>query len=153
MNVALRHGLHGLGQSGETETEGGGLPGGSIDFSSGEVASPFVYTTPWTDETIGVTSATPEEQAAARTWIAHAFDPLNVNKIAQALRAGTIIASRVTPAGAKVCSSGYAYPNGQCIQTTGTSQQLIPGVSNQTLAIVGFAFVVAMVMFRGGGRR
>ncbi len=152
MNVALRHGLHGLGQSGETETEGGGLPGGTIDFSSGEVASPFVYTTPWTEDTIGVTSATPEEQAAAQSWLAHAFDPLNVNRIAQALKAGTIIASKVTPAGAKVCPSGYAYPNGQCIQTTGTSTQILPGVSNQTLAIVGIG-LVALVMIGGGRRR
>jgi hypothetical protein len=151
MNVALRHGLHGLGQSGETETEGGGLPGGSIDFSSGEV-NPFTYTTPWTPATIGVTSATPEEQAAARNWLAHAFDPLAASKIAQALASGVIVVSKgLTPGGQKICPSGYAYPNGQCIQVSG-SQALIPGISNQTLAIIGIAFF-ALVMIGGGRRR
>ena len=117
----------------------GQLPGGSTGAST----SPGAELTP---------AELAKEQATARDWLAHAFDPLNVNKIAQALKSGAAIVSKgLNAAGQPICPSGVAYPNGQCIETTGTKQWL-PGVPNQTVAIVGVAFL-ALMMGGGGGRR
>lgn len=153
MELALRRSYYGLGDSGEVDVEGVGLPGGLIDTSSGEFDPSAVFagpgfnigTTPGVDLTPAELAT---EQSAARDWIAHSFDPTNVSKIAQAVATGALVASHgLNAAGHPICTSGYAYPNGQCAQVSG---QLVPGVSNQTLAIVGG---VVLVLLLAGGRR
>jgi hypothetical protein len=169
MELALRQAyglwghLGGMGQSGEVGEEGGGLPGGAVDFSSGEVDPSTYYPAPGYN--IGTTPGvelTPTElaaeQARARTWLSQLNLPsavtagakvaLTAAQIASGLQAGTVKASSTCPGGYLVSGTG------QCVQaSSATSAQLLSGISNQTLAIVGIAFVALMMLGGGGGRR
>lgn len=161
MNVQLRHGL------GDAESDfnfdwdwvtggGGHSVGGDLAAGAGGDPSLLFPSPGYNITTAPGAELSPAdlatEQAAARDWISHAFDPTAASRIAQAVASGAIVVSKgLTSSGAKICPSGYAYPNGQCIQVAG-SQQLIPGIPNQTLVIVGIAFL-ALVMLKGGGRR
>ena len=152
MELALRRGYHrrwpGLGQSGEVDTEGGGLPGGGIDFSSGE-ADPSLYfpapgstltTTPGVDLTPDELAA---EQTRASAWLAQIPGALSVAgkvalsaaQIAQGVAAGNIKASSTCPSGYLVAGSG------QCVTAPG-SPSIFGGISNTTLAVVGVLFVL-----------
>jgi hypothetical protein len=85
--------------------------------------------------------------------------PLDAAKLASAISAGTVVLAKSLTGAAGIaaakCSSGYATPQGACVPIAGagigTGGQVIPGVSNQTLAIgVG---VLLLFMFMGGRRR
>ena len=80
--------------------------------------------------------------------------PLSSSQLTSAIAAGTVVLSKsLTGAAAgKVCPSGYATPQGQCVSLAGggVSAPIIPGVSNQTLLLMGIA-LFALVMI--GGRK
>jgi len=159
MQLPLRraYGWGGLGQSGETDTEGGGLPTGSIDFSSGETDPSAYFPAPGYN--IGTTPGvelTPTELAAeqtrARAWLSTLDLPgslttgakvaLTAAQIAAGLQAGNLKAS-------STCAGGYLVAGtGQCVSSpAGAGAPLVAGISNQTLAIgVG---VLLLLMFMG----
>ncbi len=142
--------------SGEVAVEGSGLPtsGYGSDNSSGEVQY-TIFGAP----TVAGPELTPAQmstmQAEAKNWIDHAFDPSQATKIAQAITAGALVVSGINTQGQRICPSGYAYPNGQCAQVSGQAGQLISGISNNTLMIVGIGFLGLMMLTgsSGGGRR
>jgi hypothetical protein len=82
--------------------------------------------------------------------------PLTASQLAQAITAGTVVLTKTLSGPAAVaggaCPSGYATPQGQCVavQAVQGAKQILPGVSNQTLAIVGIGFAALILM---GGKR
>lgn len=149
--------------SGETTFEGGGLPtaGAGLDNSSGEV----LYYITGAPTAPGPTLSPEEfaaEQADAYAWIKANTTPVNATQLAQAIASGAIAVSALTSSGARVCPSGYQFPNGQCVQTAAPSSgggllggpEWISGVSNKTVALaVGGLLVLSMFMGGGGGGR
>jgi hypothetical protein len=157
MNVALRHGLHGFGAG----MQGLGDAESDFNFDYDWITSdpdagyavtrdpgiPFGPQPPLTD--IIPYGMKVEGQMTGPV------PPLNTNQLAAAIKAGTVVLSKTLGGGGKVCPSGYATPQGACVpvqDTAGSSQALIPGISNQTLAIVGIS-LFALVMMSGGRRR
>ncbi len=160
MELALRRGFRrwpGLGQSGETDTEGVDLPTGSIDFSSGEVDPSTYYPAPGsTLETTPGVELTPAELAAEQTrasaWLATIPGALSIaGKVAltAAQISAGVAAGNLKPS--STCPSGYLVAGGgQCVTApTGTTG----GISNTTLAIGAIAFLFLMMASGGGGRR
>jgi len=141
MNVALRHGLYGLGDEVfDPEMEG-------IDWEW--VTEPDSTTTLVTGGGyVGAPVTKPGGGYVGVTPVAgHAgIDPA---KLIQALTAGTIQISKLTTEGKPACPSGYQYPNGQCLPpATPASKPILAGVSNQTLALAGVAFLFLMMAGR-----
>lgn len=173
MSQSIQHGVYGgwwgagiagLGDSGETDVEGSGLPtGGSVDWSSGEVDPSTYYQAPGYDlTTVPGVELSPVELAAEQTrayaWLQALPNVVNVagkvalsaSQIAQGIQQGVVKAS-------STCQSGYMVPGGQCVQAQGSqlslSGQLIPGVPNKTLLIVGAGVLMLMILSQSGGRR
>jgi hypothetical protein len=171
MQLALRrayYDLGGLGQSGETETEGGGLPTAGFPEVGGGSGEGAPYIDPETGLPVQfgiVTNTDPLPTiipyGTTGGQMTGKVPPLNASQLASAISAGTVVLAKSLTGAAGIaaakCSSGYATPQGACVQiaTTaagiGTGGQVIPGVSNQTLAIgVG---VLLLFMFMGERRR
>lgn len=162
MNVALRHGLGDVFEdywdyvstpppvtgSGEGGYEGGGLPGGIPDYSSGESGD-----TTTLNFGGGYVGSTTPGGGYATVKPVQGSTGIDAAALAKALTAGTLLVSKLNPAtGQAACSSGYQYPNGSCLPVaTPAAKQILAGVSNQTLAIVGIGFLLLMMM--GGKHR
>ena len=157
---------------------GSDLPGGGIDFSSGEVdpstiyspttggASTEDYLTAW-EGSEGVTSATPEEQAAAQAWLlqnvpvaarsgnAAALSTLALTaaQIAAGVSAGTVKTSAA-------CPSGYSFSTGVCVPKSGAvatpAGQWFSFATNQQVTTFGLVILGALIfvnLIPSGGRR
>lgn len=140
----------GLGQSGETDFESGGLPGGTEEYSfegSGEGAEAELPVDPST------LYAPPgyNQQASVDPVTGR---PFNSAQLARSLAAGTVVltsaltGSAAAAAAAKGCGK-YATHQGQCVSVPGGAS-IIPGVSNQTLMLIGIG-LFALIMI--GGRK
>ncbi len=175
-------GYRGMGEiDPETGLElGTGLPGGGLDFSSGEVdpstllapttggTSEGDYLTAW-EGSEGVTTATPEEQAAAQAWLlqniptdaragqAAALSKLALSaaQIATGLTAGTV---QTVPASS--CPSGYKFSAGPCVPgpAGSTPGQWVSFATNKQLITFGVVVVAGLLIVNlipsgGGGRR
>ena len=151
-----------LGQSGETETEEMGLPtdeasnsyvSGEVDLST--IADPGfnIQTTPGTPLSDAELVA---EQARARSWISENF-PSVISTGAKAIMSAAQIASGISAGAVKTsstCPSGYMVSgSGACIQpqVAGAAVQLIPGLDNRSLAILGGGLLFLLLL--GGKRR
>jgi hypothetical protein len=194
MQLALRrayYGFSGLGQSGETDVEGGALPGGTVETGptgSSEEFLVYTQTDPipfgtaadcadlslWSSVSARNAACYPivtgaptapgaelspaemeAEQIRARAWLSTLNLPATITagthlaltaaQIASGLKAGTLKPSSTCPGGYLVSGTG------QCAQAsaTATGSQILPGVSNQTLAIG----LLVLLMFMGGRRR
>jgi hypothetical protein len=153
----------GMGDSGEVASEGSGLPTDSsfLDTSSGEFDPSIFYPAPgYNIETQPGEYQSPEqfaaEQTAARSWLASIGSPvvLNAAQIAAGLAQG--ILKVATPAQKATCPGGMVFQNGDCAhvqQSATVGTQLVPGVSNNTLLIVGLGFAFLMLLSSSGGRR
>ena len=173
MQLNLRHGVGHLGDaiddfwndfwapgSGEVATEGGGLPGGALDFSSGEVDPSLFFPAPgFNIQTEPGVELSPVELAAeqtrARDWISHL--PATVNVAGKLALSAAEIAAGLSAGALKpssTCPSGYLIAGGgACVQTAGagSSGQLVPGIQNQTLVTIALGALALMVL--SGGRR
>jgi hypothetical protein len=153
-----------LGQSGETETEGTGLPTDSTpDFNTQEYYESG-YTGPgpgYNIETTPGVELTPTELAAeqtrARSWLSENF-PSVLNTGTKALMSATQIAAGLQAGAVKTsstCPSGYMIAGGACVQqqagAPAAGQPLIPGLDNRSLAIIGAG--LAFLLLLGGKRR
>jgi len=148
MNVALRHGLHGIGDA-ESDFNF------DYDWITSDPDAGYAVTRdpgiPFGPQPANTDIIPFGERSGAMTG---PVPPLNTNQLAAAIKAGTVILSKLG-AGGKVCPSGYATPQGACVPVQGSAgagQPLIPGMSNQTLAILGIG-LFALVMIGGGRRR
>jgi hypothetical protein len=153
----------GLGQSGETAVEGSGLPTdpgpdfNAVTYESGEVdlstlAAPgYNITTAPIDPYTG--SELQAEQGRARSWLETTF-PSALNTTTKLLMSAGQISAGVAAGAVKksaTCPSGYMVSGtGACVvpQTGPAAQaQLIPGLDNRSLAIIGggllFLFLLA----------
>jgi hypothetical protein len=152
----------GDGGSGETETEGSGLPPGDIDFSSGEVDPSTYYPAPGYNIIPSGPPApelSPEEFAAeqerARQWLAQLPNIINAAgritmsaaQLAAGIQAGTIKPSTT-------CPSGYLVGT-ECVAPVqpAASASLIPGLPNSTLAMIGGGILILVLITKSGGRR
>jgi hypothetical protein len=162
---------------------GGELPGGGIDFSSGEVdpiltsgaAGPLQSGEDFSAwEGSGETTATPEEQAAAEAWLLQnvpvtarsgSAAALSTLALTAAQIAAGVTAGTVQPA-AGVCPSGYKFSTGVCVPPQGAGGGSLPAgqwvsfATNQQITTWGFMVVAALVVVNllpsgggGGGRR
>ena len=154
-------GWWGLGQSGETDTEGGGLPDMTVSTSSGEVDPSLMYADPgFNIATAPGELMSPEqiaaEQADARTWLQSIGAPaaLTAAQVAAAVAKGFLQPTK-TAAQRAACPGGYVFPNGDCAQVqTAAGAPLIPGIDNKTLLLVAAGLVFFMILSKsGGGRR
>jgi hypothetical protein len=146
------------------EGSGSALPtDGYIDNSSGEFDASAYFPSPgYNIATEPGQALTAEqfasEQAAARSWLATIGSPvvLNAAQVAAGLASGIIKA--VTPGEHSNCPGGYVFQNGDCAHVQqATSKpaagQLVPGISNNTLLIIGIGFAFLMILSQSGGRR
>lgn len=163
MNVALRtRGMRGMGDagedfwdsffgtgSGETSSEGSGLPGGAIDYSSGETANGDTTTLILGGGYAG--APTPGGGYATVKPIPGSTG-LDAAALLKAVTAGTLVLSRINPGtGLPVCPSGYQKPDGSCLPVaSAASKPLISGVSNQTLGLLALGVVALLAL---GGKK
>lgn len=169
MTVGLRNRIRGgwwnggLGDegSGETAVEGSGLPTDTyVDYSSWEYDPSFLPAPGYNLSTIPGIELSPielsAEQARARTWLQNLPNVLSTGakvaltaaQITQGLTAGTVKHSSTCPAGYMISGTG------QCVQAAGSSQQILPGLPNNTLYLIGGGLLVVLLLSGGsGGRR
>ncbi len=163
MQVSLRqrqqYGGWWRGLSGETDDEGSGIPG-DIDFSSGEVDPSTYYPAPgYNAPTTTAPDLTPVELSAeqdrARVWLQQLPNIINVagritmsaSQLAAGIQQGVIKPSTTCPSGYLVgteCVAPVAQP--------AASAQLIPGLPNSTLAMIGGGLLILVLISKGGRR-
>ncbi len=158
----------GMGQSGETDEEGTGLPTDStpdttyIDYSSGEVDPSTLpgpgYNIPTKPGAELSDAELAAEQARARDFLAKLPNILNTAtkvtmsaaQLAAGLTAGVVKPSTTCPGGYLVAGTG------QCVQTpaaAATAPTLVAGIPNSTLFMIIGGFGLLLILSKSGGRR
>jgi len=148
MQVALRHGLRGIGDAASDFDFDYDWIMSDPDAGYAITRDPGIPFGPQPADPLS--SIIPYGQAGGQ--MTGAVSPLNPNSLVAAIQAGTVVLSKTLAGGGKVCPSGYATPQGGCVPVQGAGAgagQILPGVSNQTLAVGAGILLFLMVMMKG----